>query len=386
MVAPAPGTAVTEPATLERLTTTDADGRFRLETVRPGRYFITAGFVDTPTYFPGVLRPADARAVVVTAGSILPGIDFALAQSAGVNVTGRVKGIPDNMPAGYIHVALSPVGITRIEQRLDVVVAPDGTFQFQRVGPGTYGVLTNPTIIGPSAINRIEVKDVDVGPIELAIGPMIVGQVTVDDGSPLPTSLTYATAGYPIVSTPSLVSLVAVRPNPISPLSFGGTVRADGAFVVANYQPGEYRITARLPFGYDIKSLTFGDVDLLKTTLKIPNVASATGSVRMVLTKNPQPGTSVGVKVSGHVTSEPPPATAWILMQPSSPGPVSAGAIGETLVRPDGTFEFQRVPPGVYAAQIIPRQATAPQIAIVVEDVDVSNVEIPNIPSPAPRP
>jgi hypothetical protein len=247
------------------------------------------------------------------------------------------------------------------------------------VGPGTYGVLTNPTIIGPSAINRIEVKDVDVGPIELAIGPMIVGQVTVDDGSPLPTSLTYATAGYPIVSTPSLVSLVAVRPNPISPLSFGGTVRADGAFVVANYQPGEYRITARLPFGYDIKSLTFGDVDLLKTTLKIPNVASATGSVRMVLTKNPQPGTSVGVKVSGHVTSEPPPATAWILMQPSSPGPVSAGAIGETLVRPDGTFEFQRVPPGVYAAQIIPRQATAPQIAIVVEDVDVANVEFPNI-------
>lgn len=383
MVAPLPGEAASEPATLERLTTTDSDGRYSLENVRPGRYYITAGFVDAPTYFPGVSRVAEARVVVVTAGSMLPGIDFALTQSAGVNVTGRMKGIPGNMPAGYVRVSLSPYGPTpRPAQRIDTAVSPDGTFQFQRVGPGTYTVLTIPALFVPSAGNRIVVKDVDVGPIELAIGLVIVGQVTVEDGSPLPSPFVFANAGGTATAgTPSLVSLVAIRStNPVSPLSFGGTVRADGAFVVVNFQPGEYRIAARLPFGYNIKSLTYGDIDLLKTTLKITD--AATGSVRMVLTKDPPPGSSGGVKVSGRVIGAPPPATAWISMQTSASGYVSAGAIGETLVRPDGTFEFQHVPPGAYAAQLMPRQVTAPQIAIVVEDVEVANIEIPNVPRP----
>ena len=66
-------------------------------------------------------------------------------------------------------------------------------------------------------------------------------------------------------------------------------------------------------------------------------------------------------------------------MQSSSPGYVYAGTIGETLVRADGTFEFQRVPPGAYSAQMLPRQGTVSQIAIVVEDVDVANVEISNM-------
>jgi hypothetical protein len=239
--------------------------------------------------------------------------------------------------------------------------------------------MTNPALGLPAPI---EIKDIDVGPIELALGPVIVGQVTIEDGSTLPSSLTYATAGNPILNPPSLVSLVAIRSNPISPLSFGGIVRADGAFVVVNYQPGEYRIAARLPFGYNIKSLTYGDVDLLKTTLKISNVADATGDVRMVLTKTPPPGTSGGVKVSGRATGAPPPANAWITMQTGAQGSVYAGSIGETLVRPDGTFEFQHVPPGSYSAQLMPRQAFLGSIAVVVEDVDVSNVEIPNMAPP----
>jgi hypothetical protein len=381
MVAPAPGAAATEPATLERLTTTDNDGRFRLENVRPGSYYITAGFVDTPTYFPGVSRVADARAVVVMAGATLPGIDFGLAQSAGVKVTGRVKGAPDNLPVDYIHVALMPTGSTpRLVQMLDTVVSPDGTFEFQRVGPGTYSILTNPVLAFPQSNNRIELKDIDVGPLELAIGPVIVGQVSVDDGSPLPLPLVYAPVGNTIVNTPSLVGLAAIlSTDPARTLSFGGVVRADGVFVVVNFQPGEYRITARMPFGYTIKSLTYRDSDLLKTTLKISDAASATGTVRLTLTKNPPPGDSGGVKVSGRVTGALPPTPSWISMRAGAPGSALAGAIGETPVRSDGTFEFQRVPPGAYSALLMPRQGTAPQVAIVVEDVDVANVEIPNI-------
>jgi len=388
MVAPAQGAAAVEPATFERLTTTDNDGRFSLENLRPGRYYILAGFVDTPTYFPGVVRVADARVVVVTTGSTMPGIDFALMQSAGVTVTGRVKGVPEDMPAGFIHILLLPSGGTRLPtQRLDTVASPDGTFQFQRVAPGTYSILTNPVLTFPQSNNRFEIRDTDVGPLELLIGPVIVGHVSVEDGSPLPSPLIYASPGNPTITgsianadTPSLIQLVAISSaNSASTSPFGGIVRADGAFLVVNLQPGEYRIAARLPFGYRIKSLTYDAIDLLDTTLKIPNATSAAGRVRMVLTKTPSPGTSGGVKVTGRVTGAPPPASAWISMQTSSPGYVYAGAIGETLVRADGTFEFQRVPPGTYSAQMLPRQGTVSQIAIVVEDVDVTNVEISNM-------
>src|SRR6187399_1903865 len=34
---------------------TDASGRYRLERIPPGRYYITAGLVDFPTYYPGVI-------------------------------------------------------------------------------------------------------------------------------------------------------------------------------------------------------------------------------------------------------------------------------------------------------------------------------------------
>src|SRR5262245_54521177 len=33
---------------------TDNEGRYRLENVLPGRYYIAAGLVDFPTYYPGV--------------------------------------------------------------------------------------------------------------------------------------------------------------------------------------------------------------------------------------------------------------------------------------------------------------------------------------------
>ncbi len=90
MAVPQPGvTASSDNAsTLERLTTTDSDGRYRLENVSPGRYYITAGLLDYPTYYPGVRTLAEARRVAVTANSNVSGIDITLVQPTGVRVSG----------------------------------------------------------------------------------------------------------------------------------------------------------------------------------------------------------------------------------------------------------------------------------------------------------
>ena len=57
---------------------TDAEGHFRLEDIPPGRYFIFAGRVDGPTYYPGTTEIGIAKPILVTAGTTISGVDFAI--------------------------------------------------------------------------------------------------------------------------------------------------------------------------------------------------------------------------------------------------------------------------------------------------------------------
>ena|SRR5688572_1660963 len=57
---------------------TDAAGRFRLTNIPEGRYFIVAGRIATPTYYPGGLDRTTAQEVVVEAARVRTGVDFAV--------------------------------------------------------------------------------------------------------------------------------------------------------------------------------------------------------------------------------------------------------------------------------------------------------------------
>src|SRR5437762_18922 len=54
MVIPDPGALDTDSLIYASLAKTDLQGRYRLESVPVGRYYLTAGFVTLPTYYPGV--------------------------------------------------------------------------------------------------------------------------------------------------------------------------------------------------------------------------------------------------------------------------------------------------------------------------------------------
>lgn len=58
------------------LSETDINGRYRLENIPPGRYYITAGSVDNPTYFPGTMDLAGGSIVSVADQANISGIDF----------------------------------------------------------------------------------------------------------------------------------------------------------------------------------------------------------------------------------------------------------------------------------------------------------------------
>ena len=68
------------PDVLVSISQTDLEGRFRLENIPPGRYYITAGLVGVPTYYPGTMAIGTATALNVTAGSTASVPDFAVQQ------------------------------------------------------------------------------------------------------------------------------------------------------------------------------------------------------------------------------------------------------------------------------------------------------------------
>jgi hypothetical protein len=69
-------------AAMSSLAETDEQGRYTLESIPPGRYYIAAGRLDAQTYYPGTFDLATAKEVAITPGSIVSAIDFALGDSS----------------------------------------------------------------------------------------------------------------------------------------------------------------------------------------------------------------------------------------------------------------------------------------------------------------
>jgi hypothetical protein len=65
-------------ATMASIAETDSQGRFRLESVPPGRYYVAAGRVDFPTYFPGTQTMTQGTIVDIAPGDEVSLNDFVM--------------------------------------------------------------------------------------------------------------------------------------------------------------------------------------------------------------------------------------------------------------------------------------------------------------------
>jgi len=137
-------TGVPDGTILASLTQTDAAGNYRLENVPPGRYYIMAGLIDFPSYFPGVSNIAEATVVTVAASARVSGMDFTLARGVNVRVQGRVTGLPAGFRSQISRITLMPrSGGVRPDSRQFSTVKEDGTFEISNVSPGTYSVMVS---------------------------------------------------------------------------------------------------------------------------------------------------------------------------------------------------------------------------------------------------
>jgi hypothetical protein len=202
----------------------------------------------------------------------------------------------------------------------------------------------------------------DITNLSVTLPPLILGHATVEGGGSLPRQASGGTV------PPATLQLEARRVG-------GGagvdnvTPRGDGPFLlpIASLRlgrlwlpmQGEYWLRPRaLPIGYELKSMTFGNVDLMKQPLAVALPMSGQ-TIEIVLAKTQ----ASGVHVSGRVKDIPAPtgnltpvrraslATIRTATNPQMGKLVDTQYSAEVLLNADGFFDLQGITPGRYILQ-----------------------------------
>jgi hypothetical protein len=332
-----------------------ATGSFNIR-VAPGRYLIRTS-TPVPVYYPGVLNEAEAKPVVVTAGSPAGGISFTMPPSAsGVRLHGRVT-IPANYSATPTSLRVDLMG-----PRVSAPIAEDRTFEFTHMMPGTYRLTVALPGVQPVMVT---VADRDVTDIDLIIPPLIPvrGTVALDGSGARPRFSLQFGGLFPAggsVSTPPYAATVVVMP--------------DGAFSTA-LPPGEYRLLLNdLPEGYYLKTISRDAMNLFANPV---NVLATDTSIRIAIGL----GMSPKVHVSGRVTGSANQIPSSPLEKISLTG-VAVNESVEAVINPEGGFDFPRVTPGTYLARVaLTRSVSSPPSVMTIPNKSVSDLEV-SVPDP----
>jgi TonB family protein len=296
MVVPEPGASVNASTALVSLTLTDSSGRFRLENVPPGRYYVMAGFVDAPTYYPGVAALDSARAIQVTSGAPVADINFPMIVGGGVTVSGRVvrpDGVTPLVPTVRL-VGGGPPGLgSQATER------PDGTFEFTKVRPGTYqlvpgsGTLAQPftIVVGDRDIVGLEVQVVRT--VEVS-GTMVVENNAARPRinltlMPFKGGITSPAFSLQVNGTFRVIGAGGATMS----VSTTATSQSDGRFSLLMPE-GERRLTLNVA-GHSVQSLTYGATDLLREPLKVARGDTSEMRVTVLPLATSSPGGVGGV-------------------------------------------------------------------------------------------
>ena len=317
------------------LTQTDSMGRYRLENIPPGRYYILAqphgSETGLPTFYPGGRELQTAKRVIVRPNSEVTGIDFSILRGQTMKISGRVF---DAIAGGASVSAI--VHLTgRLFSSFQTNVDANGKFEFSGVPAGDYVLWASDMNRNPGEkfTTRSLVVEADVSGIELAFRPAVSvkGHLTLEDGR--------------VFTNPR--GLPGITANIVEgTLGRGTNILVDGSFTLggrAGLIEGEYRISVeQLPEDYYVKSISFGATDLLKETLKLTGPTADGVAVTL----------GAGTSIAGGVVDENQQPAANVRMYLVPRNPIGSGSRVSRSVLTDqsGNFVFRGVPPGTYGA------------------------------------
>jgi len=258
MAVPGVGRSTTDSSEYVRITQTDTNGRYQLEDIPPGRYFIVAGPVSAPTFHPGKLEQTGASIVTVSkTGPALTGIDFGLEADIGNFAYGFAPGLAAAGIGGCCR--FSAQLVTEDGSRFPDVPMKAGNLRgsLNAVFEGSKGVLSFAVSVPIGSTAQFDVvglppgyflKSVELGGRDVGLGPVVI------DGKSLATLV--LTAGYLPVSTLQKVTargkvVNIAREVRVTSVSFTSTnptgptlvseLRPDGTFEFPSIPIGVYR-------------------------------------------------------------------------------------------------------------------------------------------------
>jgi uncharacterized repeat protein (TIGR01451 family) len=288
-----------EPGLQPVTTTTAPDGTYSFPGLRPGTY----GVVETqPSGYLSVTDkdggdPDQIRPVTVTAGTPNTGNDFVEEQPG--SITGTVWADIDNDDTGdtgiggvtltLVDGSGNPVDGDPVEPGLQPVTtttAPDGTYSFPGLRPGTYGVVeTQPS-------GYLSVTDKDGGDPD-QIRPVTVTAGTPNTGNDFIEEQPGSISGSVLADTDNndsgdtgiggvTLTLVDGSGNPIDgdPVAPGlqpvtTTTAPDGTYSFAGLRPGTYGVLETQPSGYlSVSDKDGGDPDEIRPIAVVPGEAN----------------------------------------------------------------------------------------------------------------
>ena len=331
-----------------RLTTTDADGKYEFTEVRAGRYTVSASKGSFVNLSYGQLRPFDAgKPLEIRDAQTVERIDLALPR--GSVVTGRILD-EYGEPMPEVQVALQRYQFMQGQRRLVPAGRRESTddmgeFRLFGIPPGqyilsatwthnnigsnvapvdntAYAPIYFPGTDTPSQAQRLTLAiGQQVDEVVMAMRPMkatrISGSVTASDGKPF--------AGMLMVSQSDSSGFEMMSAAPIRP---------DGKFELAGLAPGEYVLRAQSRGG--------PNEGLETATEKVTAVGEDITDLHLVAIRP-----SV---VTGRFVVDPAAAGAPTVMSigamPMDPATFGLGGFngGATRINDDGTFELKAPP------------------------------------------
>ena len=216
---------------------TDAQGRYRLANLAPGRYFIAAAVFGYPTFYPATTNVDGATVVTVGADAPVESINFTVLLPPGGRVSGRVSTPP--APNSQEKAILSGIALGEL---LETPVGTDGSFTFGHLPKGAYLLSLFPTPPGmPSRAFQVGETD-----------------ARIDLVRPTLRTVTGRIVAPPNVLRRVLVGFATERSYVTA------TTSADGSFT-AHVQPARHHIElGGLPPGLSLTSARLGTQDVSK--------------------------------------------------------------------------------------------------------------------------
>jgi len=314
-----PAKAAGNPGVLLALDETDESGRYRLEAIPPGRYYVIAGSVIAPTFYPGATQISEATTVTVGKNSVTTDINFTISKTSTQ---------PESSSGNSTFSASLNAAIANLKNQFASSSSPSGT-----------KVLTPPP--------QIQLN-----------GRIVLAEGSKGDGFPGWLSLNQQSAVV-VRDERGVIQVLGYDPNR---KSVRVSVASDGTFTF-DAPEGRGRISvAELPKGFLLHSITAGGRDLLKNNLDV--APQGTPEIVIVVSGDFRPKYRVDGRIKSPSGTDPFGEMIELISE--------SGTTVRMIVGVQGSFAFMNVVPGEYTVTINSEKIGNLRQSISVEDRDVS--------------